>query len=202
MKMPKSIARPGQDDLPGKSDSVTDIMAAMIRERSAAAQLTTESEILCSVHDDHLMHSDADQNGMDGGLFLERLIHENEDLRKMTGDGPSCYYSSLYMTESYAQILFHKQDGPLPLIAETVRRHTRIYQRPISLDMFTQPPFSLDSRQVRDALTIMAETDEYGDIAETLTSADSVYLYSTSHLEAEHAAMLAEWLDVGQYENP
>jgi len=29
-----------------------------------------------------------------------------------------------------------------------------------------------------------------------------VFLYSTRHLETDHAAMLAEWLDVGQFENP
>ena len=106
------------------------------------------------------------------------------------------------MTEAYAQILLHKQDGPLMLIAETVRRHAGTYQRPIALDMFTQQPFNLEGHQVLDYLAIMAETDGYDDIAITSTSTAGVYLYSTSYLEAEHAAMLAEWLDVGQSENP
>jgi hypothetical protein len=29
-----------------------------------------------------------------------------------------------------------------------------------------------------------------------------VFLYSTRHLDPDHASMLAEWLDVGQYRNP
>ena len=40
------------------------------------------------------------------------------------------------------------------------------------------------------------------DIARTATSASGCYLYSTRHLEPDHAAVLAEWLDVGQFDNP
>jgi hypothetical protein len=36
----------------------------------------------------------------------------------------------------------------------------------------------------------------------TMTSASSVFLYSTLYLEPAHASMLAEWLDVGQFDNP
>jgi hypothetical protein len=43
---------------------------------------------------------------------------------------------------------------------------------------------------------------EYLDIASTTTSSSRVFLYSTLHLEPDHAEMLAEWLDVGQFENP
>ena len=52
------------------------------------------------------------------------------------------------------------------------------------------------------SLEAMAAAEGYGDIARTATSASGVYLYSTRHLEPDHAAMLAEWLDVGQFDNP
>jgi hypothetical protein len=48
----------------------------------------------------------------------------------------------------------------------------------------------------------MRAEERYLDIASTTTSSPRVFLYSTMHLEPDHAAMLAEWLDVGQFENP
>jgi hypothetical protein len=48
----------------------------------------------------------------------------------------------------------------------------------------------------------MAGKDAYRDIARTCTSAGNEYIYSTDHLEPDHAASLAEWIDVGQYDNP
>jgi hypothetical protein len=44
--------------------------------------------------------------------------------------------------------------------------------------------------------------EEYEDIARTTTSIGTVYLYSTRHLEPDYASTLAEWLDVGQANNP
>jgi hypothetical protein len=44
--------------------------------------------------------------------------------------------------------------------------------------------------------------DEFNDIRQTTTSSHTIFLYSTLHLEPDHATMLAEWLDVGQFENP
>jgi hypothetical protein len=48
----------------------------------------------------------------------------------------------------------------------------------------------------------MSAQDEYRDIEPTTTSTSRVFLYSTLHLEPEHASMLAEWFDVGQSNNP
>lgn len=42
----------------------------------------------------------------------------------------------------------------------------------------------------------------YGDIAQIRTSVGTVFLYSASYLDPAHASMLAEWLDVGQFNNP
>ena len=87
MKMPTIIARSDQDDPPEKKDSITETVAAMIRERSAAAQLISEAEILSSLHDEHLLRVDADQADEDRTALLTRLIHENEDLHKIIGKG-------------------------------------------------------------------------------------------------------------------
>lgn len=203
MKMSRDIARPGQDGQAGTMDSLAEIMAAMIRERSAAAELISEAEILMALQDGDLVPPNTGPSEEGSTAFLDRLIHENEDLKKIFGKGPPCYYSSLYMTEAYAKILVAKQEGPLPLIAETVRQYSHAYERPISLDVFTQPPFNLEERQILESLAMMAEGGEgFDDISVTSTSAAGVYIYSTFYLEADHAAMLAEWFDVGQSENP
>jgi hypothetical protein len=48
----------------------------------------------------------------------------------------------------------------------------------------------------------MSGTADYSDIEQTTTWTGCVFLYSTRHLEPDHASMLAEWIDVGQLNNP
>ena len=126
-----------------------------------------------------------------------RIIHE-----LAAGDGSRHYYSSLFMTGAYAAILLQKQGDPLRLIAEIVRQNSADYTRPVPLDLFTQPPFDLTRQEVLNDLERMEAVEEFRDIARTTTSASSVFLYSTLYLEPGHASMLAEWLDVGQFDNP
>ena len=106
------------------------------------------------------------------------------------------------MTGAYAAILLQKQGDPLRLIVETVRQNSADYPRPVPLDIFTQSPFDLTQQGVLNDLERMEAMEEFRDIARTTTSASSVFLYSTLYLEPEHASMLAEWLDVGQFDNP
>jgi len=48
----------------------------------------------------------------------------------------------------------------------------------------------------------MGEQREYQDIAQTVTSIGTPFLFSTRHLDPDHASALAEWQDVGQVNNP
>jgi hypothetical protein len=70
------------------------------------------------------------------------------------------------------------------------------------LESFIRHPFDLSEQEIIDSLDAMATKEGYGDIARTVTSASGIYLYSTRHLEPGYAAVLAEWLDVGQFDNP
>ncbi len=99
-------------------------------------------------------------------------------------------------------MLLEKQGDPVRLVAEVIRENSAAYPRPVPLDIFTRPPFDLSREQVLDCLKRMAVEEEYSDIVSTVTSASTTYLYSTLHLESDHASMLAEWFDVGQFENP
>ena len=112
------------------------------------------------------------------------------------------FYSSQFMTKAYAGLLLRKEGEPLVLIAETVRENSALYPRPLPLGAFEQPPFSLTRAEILDCLGRMAAQDAYRDIARTRTSAGNEYLYSTAHLEPDYASSLAQWIDVGQYDNP
>ena len=178
-------------------------IATMIRQSSEAGQLISESDILRRVADQHLIPSPAGDPGEEAGGILKKVVDGSEDLHELVAqDGSRRYYSSQFMTQSYARILLQKQGDHLRFIAEVVRQNSAVYPRPVPLDIFTQPPFDLTHQKVLDYLERMAEEEEYRDIVRTTTSASRVFLYSTLHLEPEYASMLAEWLDVGQLNNP
>jgi hypothetical protein len=48
----------------------------------------------------------------------------------------------------------------------------------------------------------MGKQGEYQDIALTTTSIGTVFLYSNQHLDPTYASALAEWMDVGETNNP
>jgi hypothetical protein len=178
-------------------------VADMIRQESKAGQLIAESEILRRMADQHLFTLPAADPAEEAGKILGKAVEEGEDLYELAAeDGSRHYYSSLFMSEAYARILRQKQGDPLRLIAETVRENSALYPRPVPLDIFTQPPFDLARQEVLNHLERMAAKEQYRDIRPTTTSAASVFLYSTLHLEPDHASMLAEWLDVGRDNNP
>jgi len=178
-------------------------IATMIRQSSEASQLIAESEILRRMADQHLLISQAADPAEEVGDILKKVVDGSEDLHELAAqDGSRRYYSSHFMTEAYAMILLQKLGDHLRLIAETVRENSAVYPRPVPLDIFTQPPFDLTRQEVVNDLERMAAEEEYRDIVPTTTSASRVFLYSTLHLEPEYASMLAEWLDVGQFNNP
>jgi len=177
--------------------------AALIRKASESGQLIAESEIFQRAIEQHLIPPPTADPAEEIGNILKKLIEENEDLHELSApDGSRDYYSSEFMTEAYARILSLKRGGPRQLIAEIVRQNSEFYPRPVPIDTFTHPPFNLTSEDVLNELEEMRAEEGYRDIASTTTSSPRVFLYSTLHLEPDHAAMLAEWLDVGQFENP
>ena len=192
-----------ETDIAQQGEAAAKAMVAMIRQASEAGQLIAESEILRRVAEQHLLTSPAANPAEEAGNVLKKIVDGSEDVHELTAqDGSRQYYSSQFMTQSYAMILLQKQGNPLRLIAEIVRQNSEVYPRPVPLDLFTQPPFDLTHQEVLNDLERMAAEEEYRDIVRTTTSASMVFLYSTLHLEPEHASMLAEWIDVGQSNNP
>lgn len=178
-----------------------DVIAAMIRQWSKSGRLISELELcrqFIEGHQSPFLGREAEMQST-----LAEALQQHDDLHELrVEDGARYYYSSQDMTQGYASMLLQKQGDPARLLAEVVRENSVSYPRPVPLDMFTHPPFDLTHEQVLDCLERMSGREEYRDIASTTTSASTIFLYSTLHLEPEHASMLAEWFDVGQGENP
>ncbi len=128
---------------------------------------------------------------------------EHPDLRTVaTAGGGSAYFSERHMTGAYAGFLASRGGDPLPLIVQTVREESRVYPRPVPIATFSEPPYDLSPQHLAACLERVRSDAETADIARTVTSAGTTFLYSTRHLHPDHAAALAEWIDVGQAENP
>jgi hypothetical protein len=175
----------------------------IIHDRSESGQLVRAEEILAALREQGLLESEDVEQGTHWETMLTHVLQENPDLKAICGrNGIPCYYSDLRLSETYAGILVRKSDNPLWLIAEVVRENSQLYPRPVPVDSFREQPFGLTREEIGECLTTMGQQREYQDIAQTVTSVGTRFLYSTLHLEPDHAFTLAEWLDVGQVNNP
>jgi hypothetical protein len=194
------------DMMNGKMDewnAASQAAANLIRKKSGAGQLVLQKEIFQELMDQKFLKSD--HRGQKGKFeaILKKTMEENGDLKELPDkDGLPRYYSSQCMSETYVRILLRKEENPLMLIAEIVRENSALYPRPIPLDTFKNSPFELTQEEILFCLQTMSDQEEHQDIAQTTTSAGTVFLYSNIHLDPGYASMLAEWLDVGQFNNP
>ena len=179
-------------------------VAEFIRAKSRDGQLTSRMEIHQYLVDRQQFPSQPKEGAPDRFQpLLVKTLEENGDLKELSGkEGVPRYYSSIYMSDSYVRLLLRKEGDPLSMIAETVRENSLVYPRPLPITTFAHSPFDLTQEEILVCLRQMADRGEYADIQQTTTSIGTVYLYSTLHLDRDYASMLAEWLDVGQFNNP
>jgi len=178
-------------------------IAEIIRGKSQAGQIISQNEIFHRLLERGLIKGKKEgaQNAIEN--LLEKALEENGDVIKLhTEGGESYFFSSQFMSESYARILIQERADPMRLIAEIVRENSAIYPRPVPIDMFKHLPFDLRLEEIQAYLAQMAKRDDYRDIKQTTSSIGTVFLYSTLHLDPGYASMLAEWVDVGQANNP
>jgi hypothetical protein len=175
----------------------------IIRDRSASGHLVQGQEILSELKVQGLLESVDLGQETHLETLLKQVLQENQDLKEIHGrKGGSYYYSAGSMSETYAGILVWKEEGPLWLIAEVVRENSKLYPRPVPLGRFGEPPFDLSQDTILECLAALGHDRQYQDIEQTLTSIGTTFLYSRRHLDPDYAAMLAEWIDVGQSDNP
>jgi hypothetical protein len=184
-------------------ETIIEVIAEGIRRKSQEGQLASENEIFQELLKQDILKGDREESQPLFKEILEETLNRYEDLEKLPdkGEGPRLY-SSQFMTESYTRILLQKETNLLLLIAEVVRENSAVYPRPVSLDLFGASPFNLTQGELQRHLEQMGKEEEYRDIKQTATSAGNVFLYSSLHLEPDYASMLAEWFDVGQFNNP
>jgi hypothetical protein len=186
-----------------KLDAICLTIEKIIRERSKAGQLIQFEEIFTELTKQGLLKSEVADERPHVEAILRETIEKNEDLKEMFNrDGIPYYYSAQSLSEAYARILVRKEENPLLLMAEIVRENSAIYPRPVPLDLFKESPFDLTQEEILERLKKMGEQGEYQDISQTTTSIGTIFLYSKRHLDSGYASMLAEWLDVGQANNP
>jgi len=180
------------------------VATSIIRERSKEGRFVLTEGILSELLNRGFLESEKDEDRFaEASSILEEARNRNEDLRERKGeDGLSRCYSSLAMSEAYATLLTRREEDLLLMMAEVIRENSAIYPRPVPVDIFIESPFDLAQEEIFECLKKMGQQAEYQDIAQTTTSIGTLFLYSSQHLDPDHASMLAEWLDVGQANNP
>ena len=191
------------DETPRDWEATVNVAAQVIRQLSGEGRFASRADVSEELEGLELLPEAAEEAPAVVDEILAAALTTHPDLVPVEGAaGKQRFYSSQFMTNAYAGLLLRKEGEPLHLIAETVRENSALYPRPLPLGAFEQPPFSLTREEILDGLKRMAAQDAYRDIARTRTSAGNEYLYSTAHLDADYAGSLAEWIDVGQYDNP
>lgn len=112
-------------------------------------------------------------------------------------DAKRYYHFEPLLSSSYARLLA-AQNNPYELMLDTVRECSRLYPRPIGIFSFEFAPFNLDPQVIQDALDRFGKDENAKDIRVSVTSAGSVYLYSSKYLEDDYADFLAEEMDSGE----
>lgn len=175
--------------------------AAIIREKSKAGQLAKLNEIVEELTGQGFLQGETEDQRSRWEQVLRELESEGGDIKKLfSRDGVPHYYSTFSMSEAYAGMLVRRNEHSL--IAEIVRENSEMYPRPVPLSIFSGPPFELSDEEIADCMEKMAEDEAFQDIGRTTTSIGTTFLYSNQSLDTAHAAALAEWLDVGQMNNP
>jgi hypothetical protein len=178
-------------------------LAELVREKSKAGQLVAAEQLLLGLKQRDPETANENEDAVSPEALLINVMAEHEDLKEIRAkDGTCFYYCSMFMSEPYARILLHKQEGAADLIADTVREDSDRYPRPTPLDVFKDPPVDMSHEELFSCLEQMPGQEEYQDIHQLSTSTGRVFLYSSRYLERDYALMLAEWVDVGQFENP
>jgi len=186
-----------QETLPSRNKELNDVasllLADTVRKKSASGELTYPEEL----------HAALAEIGISAFITEWSSIRQkfSDFTEAFTTGGKKCFYSSSTMSEPYVRILL-RRDTPIPLIADVVRESSLIYPRPIPLALFTRHPFALSAEQVVKEIDELRRQGQFTDICQTVTSVGTIFLYSAQYLDSPYAAMLAEWYDVGQSNNP
>ena len=125
------------------------------------------------------------------------------DIVLVRDSGEAYLYSERYMAPAYAETAARAAQGDHPgMIAATVRHDSATYPRPTPVETFLGQPFLIAQQELETALVRMRTDAAYDDVQSVRASNGAEYLFSRNLLSLAQAESIAEWLAVGQYDNP
>jgi len=125
------------------------------------------------------------------------------DVQLIRDGGEIFLFSDRHMTRAYAEAAVRAATGDHPrILAETVRSDSATYPRPTPIKAFLAAPYLLPIEDVIAAAERMRMDPRYADISFTRASNGDLFLFSLNHMNRAQAESMAEWLAVGQSDNP
>ncbi|WP_422486668.1 hypothetical protein [Gudongella sp. DL1XJH-153] len=162
-----------------------------------------DGKILTVLEIEHLLNLDKVDETLDVPEMLLNLKDELELKTIEDAEAQTFYYSGKEMTDKYAGIIIRvKNKDIIRLVADTVREESRRYPRPTYVTMFNLPPYDLSSGELEEMLSEISFDSEYNDLKFTSASNGALFIYSGKYMSKGYADYLAEWIEVGQDENP
>lgn len=182
---PPSVDAPEPEPVPEPKPG--EVLAAYIRERSRAAQLTPKKPLL------------AEEPDLDAMLTEMRGLDSCQDIVSVQGAKDEYFYSSEVMANNYAMIAMLVEEKDLPrTIAHMVRFNCKTYPSPTPLYYFMRSPYGCTKPQLDHALEMIRRREDMQDI-KTVTAFNGVlYLYSEEIMSRKYAQALANDGEAGE----
>ncbi len=166
-------------------------LVPMVREASHSCKVLPLGEVWPGTEDEFI---ECTQTRTETGSCDIMLIRDG---------GRTYVYSEQHMTRAYAEAAARACcPDILQMISETVRGDSRTYPRPTPVVVFEESPFLLSHDTVARALEDISGNPKYLDIHLLRASNGSLFLFSSMHMNPEHAVSLAEWIAVDHLQNP
>jgi hypothetical protein len=125
------------------------------------------------------------------------------DIQLIREGGEVYLFSDRHMTRAYAEAAVRAATDDHPrILAETVRSDSATYPRPTPVSTFLAAPYRLSMEEVIGAAERMRVDARYADVCFTRASNGDLFLFSSNHMSQAQADAMAEWLAVGQFNNP
>jgi hypothetical protein len=168
---------------------IVDAIAAYIRQNTRQEKLTAKSSLAGEPAN---VPADALDEVADG-----LLSRENAHIAELCGKNDRWYFCDDIMAANYANMLLLTEEKDIyNTIATVVRFNCKTYPRPTSLESLTQNPFYLDKERAQNAVKVMKNRGEYGDIKTVTASNGAAYYYSTQFMSETYAQSLAQYEEV------
>ncbi len=190
-----------REELVGNPDEADDSPAAKIR-----IQKVSRRQLLTRLFTEHAEEKPAPEPEKEEPReiapeyfdeIIEEVLNGDYKVKRFASWDDKTYYHFLpLMSSSYAKILSAK-NNPYQLVLDTIRDNSRIYPRPVGVYLFEYSPFNMKMDEIKAILDKIAVDENAKDIRVSITSQESVYLYSNKYLEDAYADFLAEEMDRG-----